>query len=62
MLCKQLSRLQVVTEWQEEIFCPTCHHYCKGRCGNPARTSDKDSCPFEDTALENFTRPVDKRE
>ena len=51
MRCKKMDELPVVTEWQNEIYCPNCKHYTTGECKNPARVDENSKCPFDGKEL-----------
>ena len=43
--CKRLLELPlVVSEWQQQAYCPDCDHYCDGQC---ERGAGEAGCPFE---------------
>lgn len=50
MKCKQIDKLLIVNEWQQET-CPNCKHYCEGKCLNPDRLEANDPCPLDQIEL-----------
>jgi phage FluMu protein Com len=64
MKCKQLDKLLVVSEWQD-VLCPKCKHYFKGKCLNTSRTSENDECHFDKVPLQtvvNEEKTEEKKE
>jgi hypothetical protein len=50
--CKKLDELPpVVTDWQQETWCPDCDYYECGNCGNPVRCDSNAACPFDGKVL-----------
>jgi hypothetical protein len=50
--CKKLDETpSVVTDWEQQIWCPDCEHYSLGACLSPSRTSNSSPCPFDGKAL-----------
>jgi hypothetical protein len=50
--CKKLPEVPpVVTEWQDNTWCPDCEFYGLGTCGNPTRAGNGAPCPFDGEEL-----------
>ena len=50
--CKKLHELPpVLTDWQQTAWCPDCHYYDCGICGNPIRRDSNAACPFDGQVL-----------
>jgi hypothetical protein len=46
--CKKLLELlPVSTDWQQTTWCPDCEYYDCGACGNPERSGNHSSCPYD---------------
>lgn len=58
MRCKQLDRMPVVSEWQQEVLCPQCGHHRDGSCGNASRSHLESPCPFDGVPLNQFASPI----
>jgi YHS domain-containing protein len=52
MKCKYEDTIPVlVSEWQQDVLCPACDHYFRGRCVYPNRRLPQAGCPFDGKEL-----------
>jgi hypothetical protein len=52
MKCRFAERLpSVVTDWQQEVLCPACRYFHRGRCAKPQQDPAGSACPFDEQSV-----------